>query len=85
MVVHESAAKGYAGGADAYVAGRPDYPPEALSWLIEVVGLGEGKTVLDLGAGTGKYLPTLRETGARVLALEPVAAMCARWRRGIPM
>jgi SAM-dependent methyltransferase len=78
MSVHDSAAKGYAVAADTYVRGRPDYPPEASQWLGEVVGLGEGKSVLDLGAGTGKFLPLLRKTGARLLAVEPVEAMRAR-------
>ena len=78
MSVHDSAAKGYAVAADTYVRGRPDYPPEASQWLREVVGLSEGKAVLDLGAGTGKFLPLLRATGARLLALEPVEAMRVR-------
>jgi MOSC domain-containing protein YiiM/SAM-dependent methyltransferase len=40
--------------------------------------LGPGQTVLDLGAGTGKMTRALVPTGARVLALEPVAEMRAR-------
>lgn len=73
--VHRSAAAGYSVAAEAYVGGRPDYPPEAAEWLRDVVGLAAGKTVLDLGAGTGKFLPSLKESGARVVAVEPVAAM----------
>ena len=34
-------------------------------------------TVLDIGAGTGRYVPTLAGAAARVLALEPSAAMRA--------
>jgi len=75
--IHDSAAAGYAASAQTYVRGRPDYPPEAADWLREVVELAPGKSVLDLGAGTGKFIPLLRESGARVLALEPVAAMRA--------
>jgi SAM-dependent methyltransferase len=76
--VHRAAAEGFAAGAGIYVRGRPDYPPEAGTWLREVLGLGPASVVLDAGAGTGKFLPLLRETGARVLALEPVAEMRAR-------
>lgn len=75
MSVHDSAAEGYARSAAIYASGRPDYPPEALDWLRETVGLKAGATGLEVGAGTGKFVPLLRETGARVLALEPVAAM----------
>lgn len=75
MSVHDSATKGYARAAATYVTGRPDYPDGALDWLREVVGLGAGRTVLEVGAGTGKFVPLLRDTGARVFALEPVAAM----------
>lgn len=39
--------------------------------------LREGKTVLDLGSGTGKFLTLLRRTGATLLAVEPVDAMRA--------
>lgn len=79
--VHDSAVAGYTASAQTYVRGRPDYPVEAGTWLRDVVSLAPGKTVLDLGAGTGKFVPLLRESGARVLALEPVAAMRAELLR----
>lgn len=73
--IHDSASDGYAQGAGAYVRGRPDYPPETTQWLREVVGLAPGRRVVDLGAGTGKFIPRLAVTGATVIAVEPVAAM----------
>lgn len=73
--IHTSAAKGYATAADTYVSGRPDYPSAIVDWLRDVAGLDATRTVLDLGAGTGKMLPNLRATGARLIAIEPVAAM----------
>ncbi len=39
--------------AELYERVRPEYPNEALTWLIERLGLGPESTVLDLGAGTG--------------------------------
>lgn len=73
--IHEAAAGGFGAKAEAYVTGRPDYPAGVADWLAADLGLGAGRRVLDLGAGTGKFLPSLRATGAEVLAVEPVAAM----------
>jgi ubiquinone/menaquinone biosynthesis C-methylase UbiE len=44
-------------------------------WLLRDLGLNRGKTVLDLGAGTGKFSKKLLATGAAVFALDPVPAM----------
>lgn len=78
MEIHNSAAQGFAVAADIYVQGRPDYPAETGSWLREDLKLHAGKTVLEVGAGTGKFIPFLRQTSARLLALEPVEAMRER-------
>lgn len=82
--IHEAAATGYQTAAATYAAGRPDYPAASETWLREVVGLKAGRVVLDLGAGTGKFLPYLRRTGARLLAVEPVAAMRGHIERENP-
>jgi SAM-dependent methyltransferase len=73
--VHRTAAEGFSAGAATYAAGRPDYPPEIETWLIHDLGLGSGKTALDLAAGTGKFSARLLATGATVIAVEPVQAM----------
>jgi SAM-dependent methyltransferase len=75
--VHPAARAGYTASADTYVSGRPGYPPEVGAWLRETPALGPGRTALEVGAGTGKFLPRLVETGARVIALEPMDAMRA--------
>ena len=77
-MIHEAASVGYSTAAEIYVRGRPGYPPEASAWLRETIGLGPSRKVLEVGAGTGKFIPLLRETGATVLALEPVEAMRAQ-------
>jgi ubiquinone/menaquinone biosynthesis C-methylase UbiE len=76
--VHDAAARGFARSADAYDRARPDYPPAAIDWLAARIGLGPGRTVVDLAAGTGKLTRPLAATGAEVVAIEPVAEMRAR-------
>jgi SAM-dependent methyltransferase len=82
--IHHSAAEGFAAGAANYVAGRPGYPPEIEAWLTGDLGLASGKTVLDLGAGTGKFSRSLLATGAKVIAVEPVPAMLDQLVRQFP-
>jgi SAM-dependent methyltransferase len=82
--LHPAAAQGFAAGADTCEKGRPDFPPGAAQWLRDDLGLGSDRIALDLGAGTGKFTPRLIETGATVIAVEPVAAMCARLAAGLP-
>lgn len=76
--VHPAAARGFGAGAAVYAAARPDYPPGLATWLRAEIGLAAGSVVVDLGAGTGKFVPLLRGTGASVIAVEPVAAMRER-------
>jgi len=76
--VHDAAARGFSRSADAYDRARPDYPPAAVAWLAERLGLRPGRTVVDLAAGTGKLTRPLAATGAEVVAIEPVAEMRAR-------
>ncbi|MEJ1963037.1 MAG: class I SAM-dependent methyltransferase [Gammaproteobacteria bacterium] len=82
--VHRAAAEGFAAGAETYVRGRPEYPLQALEWLRNVIGLAEGKTAIDLGAGTGKFSKVMLATGAKVIAVDPVGPMLDRLRRDVP-
>jgi SAM-dependent methyltransferase len=76
--MHEIAAAGFSAGVDAYERGRPEYPAEVVSYLVDELGIGPGRDVLDLAAGTGKLTRSLVTTGARVVAVEPVAEMRGR-------
>ena len=75
MGVHRAAAEGFGRAAATYERGRPSYPEAAVDWLVTSLGIGQGTTVIDLGAGTGKFTRMLRPTGARIIAIEPVPAM----------
>jgi len=72
--IHE-AARGFELAPKAYEIGRAPYPPEAIDRLIFELGVEPGKRVLDLAAGTGKLTRLLLQTGAFLVAVEPVAAM----------
>ncbi|WP_439814784.1 class I SAM-dependent methyltransferase [Zavarzinia sp. CC-PAN008] len=82
--IHTEAARGFQQGAEAYARGRPGYPAEADVWLTCDLGLGPGSTVVELGAGTGKFTTRLVATGATVIAVEPVAAMRAQLAASAP-
>jgi SAM-dependent methyltransferase len=82
--LHPAAAIGFGQAAEAYVRGRPDYPPEAVAELVEVLGLRPGRRTLDLAAGTGKLTRLLVPSGADLVAVEPVAAMREALRREVP-
>ena len=83
-MIHEQAATGFARAADAYERGRPGFPAAAVFYLIEVLRLGPGTRVLELGAGTGKLTRDLVPTGVALTAVEPVAQMRARLEAAVP-
>jgi SAM-dependent methyltransferase len=76
--VHPVAAAGFGSAADLYERARPSYPEESVAWMAARTGLGPGQTVVDVGAGTGKLTRLLPATGARVVAVEPIAEMRAK-------
>jgi SAM-dependent methyltransferase len=84
MSLHEEARRGFQAGAAAYERGRPGYPPDAITWLRAELDLRPGRTVLDVGAGTGKLTRLLVGSGAEVVAVEPVPAMRAVLERSVP-
>src|ERR1700750_267595 len=77
MSIHDDARRGFGSAADAYERGRPGYPAKAIRWLERRLELGPGRTVVDVGAGTGKLTRELVSSGATVVAVEPVPAMRA--------
>ncbi|GGU41044.1 hypothetical protein GCM10007979_45340 [Nocardioides albus] len=57
--------------ADSYDRGRPSYPTDAVKWLIG----NEPRSILELGAGTGKLTEVLVGLGHDVFATDPDDAM----------
>jgi ubiquinone/menaquinone biosynthesis C-methylase UbiE len=75
--LHPTAEQGFGRAAAQYERARPGYPQAALEHLARRLGLGPGRTVIDLAAGTGKLTRPLLAGGSEVIAVEPVAAMRA--------
>ncbi len=84
MTIHEAASKGYQTAGDSYDKGRPEYPAEAIRFLTEELGIAPGKSLLDLGAGTGKFTQLIVSSGAEILAIEPVEGMRKKFSELLP-
>lgn len=84
MSIHDAAQTGFTAEAGTYERGRPEYPEGVLHWLRDTLRIGAGGTVVDLGAGTGKFTKLLARTGADLIAIEPVEAMRDRLAQTVP-
>jgi SAM-dependent methyltransferase len=80
----KDAALGFESNAAAYERARPSYPAEAVAHVVGHGGIGPGRRVVDLAAGTGKLTRLLVPTGAEVVAVEPVAGMRAQLAAALP-
>lgn len=73
-------------GAEAanYEAGRPEYPFEAVAWMLERMPHGT-RRIVDVGAGTGKLTRVLAQApDAEVVAVDPDPEMLAALRQSVP-
>jgi ubiquinone/menaquinone biosynthesis C-methylase UbiE len=70
--------------AEVYERGRPPYADEAIAWIAERLGIGPGRRVLDLAAGTGKLARQLLPLGAEIVAVEPGDRMRGVLERVLP-
>lgn len=82
--IHEAAARGYRSAVEHYERGRPSYPDDAVTFLVQELGIGPRSRVIELGAGTGKFTDLVVFTGAEITAVEPVPAMREALQRNCP-
>ncbi len=82
--LHDYVSKGFGTTTDLYERVRPEYPVEAIEILVRELGIGPGKVVVDVGAGTGKLTRALVPTGATLIAVEPLAEMREKLAASVP-
>ncbi|AIB36408.1 MULTISPECIES: class I SAM-dependent methyltransferase [Pseudomonas] len=82
--VHTSAQQGFSTQAVTYAQGRPDYPRQLTGWLADTLRIDAQSSVIDLGAGTGKFTRLLSTLAPTLTAVEPVAAMGAQLTKLLP-
>lgn len=82
--VHKAAQVGFSTQAGTYTQGRPDYPHELSLWLKRTLGINEQTSVVDLGAGTGKFTQLLSPLTGHLTAVEPVEAMRLEFAKALP-
>lgn len=73
--VHQTAQDGFSLAAELYQQVRPNYPQQIVTWLQQNLHLNTDSTLLDLGAGTGKFIDYLTQVSPNVIAVEPIAEM----------
>ncbi len=56
--------------AGLYDQARPGYPPEAVTDLVRICGVGSSSRVLEIGCGTGQLTRDLAPNGARIVCVE---------------
>ncbi len=61
----------FSGRATSYIKGRPAYAKELIDFLFDSIGMNQGCSVADIGAGTGIFSKQLLEKGCNVYCVEP--------------
>ncbi|CAN5587143.1 hypothetical protein BH10ACT7_BH10ACT7_15310 [soil metagenome] len=73
-------ANSFGQAVDQYDAARPSYPEGTAEWLAPI----DAGTVVDLGAGTGKFTRSLVGAGLTVIAVDPDTAMLQKLVANLP-
>ncbi|MGM7697526.1 class I SAM-dependent methyltransferase [Microbacterium sp. A84] len=80
----DAKATSFGAAADDYEAARPDYPFEAVAWMLAQLPDG-ARRIADVGAGTGKLTRVLAQApDAQVVAIDPDPVMLAKLRETVP-
>jgi len=77
---HADRAASFSTGADVYARVRPEYPDDAVDWLLPP----DAARVLDLAAGTGLLTRSLVRRELEVVAVDASAPMLDRLRAALP-
>lgn len=78
VATRDEMSRSFGAAAGVYDSGRPDYPVEAVSWMLEPIApspAGRRPSVADVGAGTGKLTRVVAGLAADVVAIDPDAEM----------
>lgn len=73
--IHPTAQDGFSQAAERYQHVRPNYPQEIIAWLQQQLHLNGDSQIVDLGAGTGKFIAALTQVSPNIIAVEPVTEM----------
>ncbi|MFG6401878.1 class I SAM-dependent methyltransferase [Microbacterium sp. P04] len=85
MAEREEMARVFGTAAATYEAGRPDYPREAVEWMLQPARTADrAPRVADVGAGTGKLTRVAADLGAEIVAVDPDAQMLETFRLHVP-
>ena len=82
--LHPAAEIGFSVGAELYQQARPSYPQSISKWLLKNLHLSNESKLIDLGAGTGKFIPYLSQISTHVIAIEPIQAMLQQLQNTFP-
>ncbi len=82
--LHPAAQQGFSSAAELYQQARPNYPQQIVTWLQQQLNLDAQSTVVDLGSGTGKFLPYLQQVTSKIIAVEPISEMLAQLKHTYP-
>ena len=85
--IHDVAARGFQIASEVYDRGRPEYPQSAVEHLLRQLNVGSASTVVELGAGTGKFTRILAASlpaETKVIAVEPVEGMRNKFSALLP-
>ena len=82
--IHVKAAVGFDRAGDSYERGRPEYPQEAIEFLVKYLQFSKSSMVVDLGAGTGKFTKLILPYSNSVMAVEPVEGMRNKFNSLLP-
>lgn len=81
MTVHVDPRERFTEAAADYARYRPDYPSEAIDWIVAAAALAPGARIVDLGCGTGIATRIFAARGFDLVGIDPNEEMLSHARR----